>query len=278
MDPKNRYNKYDIRQFDADIGNMRGSQSRPTKGERHLPCRDDQSRKRIGEIMKRTIANNVVNELKDKIVAGIYRTGEKLPPETELCKILGVSRSSLREGLRTLEVAGYIELKPGRGSFVAESLPSTNSSAREWLSRREFDLKDLLEARRAIEPSCAQLAAAKVKDEDITYLMGLLYRFESACEQEDVEGRVTSDEALHLKIAELSHNDVLISFVTILNEKLRDYRVHLFSITGNGVHAIPLHKNIVNQITARKTQSAAQEMLAHVNDIFRNLDDLTHPK
>ena len=158
------------------------------------------------------------------------------------------------------------------------SLPTSNSSAREWLSRREFALKDLLEARRAIEPSCAQLAAAQVKEEDVTYLMGLLYRFESACEREDVEGMVASDEALHLKIAELSHNDVLISFVTILNEKLRDYRVHLFSITGNGVHAIPLHKSIVHRITDHDLHGASQEMLAHVNDIFRNLDDLTHPK
>lgn len=228
--------------------------------------------------MKQSITYQVVNELKKRLMSGVYPLGEKLPSEAELCRELNVSRSSLREGLSSLEAAGMVERKPGRGTFVAERLPNDDAGSKNWLARREFDLQDLLEARRAIEPACARLAASKaLLNDDVTYLMGLLYRFELAFKQKDAQGMAYADEQLHQKIAELSENSVLITFSTMLNERLREHRLHLFSVEDNGFGAIDAHRELVECIVGGKSELAFDQMLKHVNDVFKNLYDITHP-
>jgi len=169
-----------------------------------------------------------------------------------------------------------VERRAGRGTFVADRLPDSGDAAKNWLLHREFELKDLLEARRAIEPVCAQLAASKATPQDVTYLMGLLYRFEIGVQQEDAREMASADGELHARIAALSQNRVLITIAEMLNRQLMEYRLNLFSVKGNGVHAIQPHREIVARIAEGRGEEASLEMLAHVNDIFKNLHDITH--
>lgn len=225
--------------------------------------------------MKKTVANTVFEQLRKNIKSGAYPLGEKLPSEAVLCSTLSVSRTSLREALRSLEAAGYVEIKPGRGAFVSEDLPSESKSASGWLAKNKYALKDILEARRAIEPLCASLAAKNASEDEVTFLWGLLYRYEDAYAKNDPIGMAESDDRLHMKIAELSKNEVLISILSILNEKLTDHRANLFAVEGNGVLAISMHKDIVSAIAKGSAQEAEAAMLNHVNGIFKNLNDLT---
>ena len=94
------------------------------------------------------IVQQVEERIRELIQEEQYQPGKKLPPEMELCQRLGVGRGTVREAFRLLQAKGVVEIKPGRGAFVAENPAERDIGAIDWLVENERELRDSIEIRR----------------------------------------------------------------------------------------------------------------------------------
>ena len=163
------------------------------------------------EVIKRVpVVQQVADLIRSQIDKGVYTTGQKLPPEQELRSMMGVGRGTVREAFRLLEAQGYVEIKPGRGAFVAEQLPG-NMDTVEWLIQNEQELRDAIEVRRALEPLAARQIAERGSAEEIRSLAELYGQLMTALQEGDTVLCGQLDEAFHSAIVAGSGNRLLLA-------------------------------------------------------------------
>ena len=110
----------------------------------------------------------VARRIESLIRSGELRVGSRLPPEPELAAMLGVSRSSLREGLKGLMFLGLIKARPGRGTYIQSSLGRGAGRHFQWMVLlREVKYLELYELRKILEPTVAAIAARRASVEDL---------------------------------------------------------------------------------------------------------------
>ena len=119
------------------------------------------------------LVHQVEERIKDLIKEEKLQPGTKLPTEKELCTNLNVSRGTVREAFRFLQAKGIVELKTGKGAFVAEKKAEKPSPAINWLVANETDLRNVFELRYAIEPIAAKMTAEKIDEEGIICLKNI---------------------------------------------------------------------------------------------------------
>lgn len=161
------------------------------------------------ERLYRQIANAIV----ESIQRGEFAPGAALPPERELAKLLGVSRSSVREALIALEMTGWVDIRTGNGVFAMQPLPSASTPAAE----ADYSLEDLLQARLGFEGMLAEMAArngSPAQREQLRLLADTLLRYR-ANDAEFLE----QDKGFHLLIGEMSGNEVLREMMEFLWNK-----------------------------------------------------------
>src|SRR6185436_3786527 len=140
----------------------------------------------------------------DLIVQGTLQGGQHLV-EVELAEYLGVSRQPVREALQRLQTEGWVDLKPAQGAFV--HLPT------------EEEADQLLSVRAVLETHSARLAAERATPDDVDHLWGL----QAAVEDDDIEGMVAANAALHAFVTKLSGNTVLAEMIGMVDRRVRWY-------------------------------------------------------
>lgn len=167
---------------------------------------------RTAEILKKMIVEEHV-----------YSYGEKLPNENELSQKLGISRTTLREAIRTLISNGVLVVKRGKGTFVAEQIDQyAQGFELNDFSKKKVTLRDLYETRLIFEPEAAALACKRATDEEIKEIL----RLGEICQKElkkDPCGkkRIDSESAFHGAIIKASHNEFLSQFLPILTNTIQ---------------------------------------------------------
>lgn len=147
------------------------------------------------------LSDHVAAELQHQIVTGRLKPGDRLPTEAELCSMLGVSRSVVRDAIRTLAGKGLITVRQGHGMEVAEFTDGAFSNALVVLLMRSgFTMGDVLEARAGIETQLAMLAAERATPADFDELERDLERFKSAVDGEDWQEAHDQHLAFHLSL------------------------------------------------------------------------------
>ncbi|MFD6136297.1 FadR/GntR family transcriptional regulator, partial [Isoptericola sp. NPDC060257] len=157
-------------------------------------------------VPRRKLSDTAADQLSARIQAGEYPVGTKLPAEKELAQLFGVGRSSMREAVRTLEAAGYLESTHGVGVFVRNDKPQSAGPLDLTLGGG-YTMSDLFEVRIALEGTAAELAAARLTD----HHRELLVTFLTAAGDPEVthEEFVRLDARFHRQIAEASGNPLL---------------------------------------------------------------------
>lgn len=218
--------------------------------------------------MKVPKASDVLaNELRERILTGEFAEGTGLPAERDLVTQTRMSRTTVREALRILEVQGLIRIKAGRtgGAFVQQPGEEAMASTVNLLIRgRQIRLAALLETREAIEPFCAQLAATNRTDEELATL-------EQANRAiADPEGDLTqfleANVEWHVAVARASHNELLSGLMTTLSraiyaatedEKFVDAEVRQTTVRA--------HETITAAIRDQDPEAALRRMKRHVH-------------
>lgn len=152
-----------------------------------------------------------------------YNYGEKLPNENELSQELGISRTTLREAIRTLISNGVLVVKRGKGTYVAEQIDqyAQGIEVNDFL-KKKVTLRDLYETRMIFEPEAAALACKRATDEEIKEIL----RLGEICQKElkkDPCGkkRIESESAFHGAILKASHNEFLSQFMPMLTSTIQ---------------------------------------------------------
>jgi GntR family transcriptional repressor for pyruvate dehydrogenase complex len=151
----------------------------------------------------------VVLELERRILSGSIRTGERLPTEGELGTELGVSRTVVRDAIRTLTTRGLVRVRHGFGMEVAapSGLPITHAVA-DLLMRSDVTVGDVLDAREALDRQLAPIVARNATDDDVRRIAGALDRFAAAAEGANGDSATVAEDAhleFHLGFLEAMH-------------------------------------------------------------------------
>lgn len=235
----------------------------------------------------RRTPEHVAAKLEELILEGVFRPGQLLPSERRLCERLGVSRASLREGLRILRSKAIINTRQGHGSTVASLLPVHQQSPLMHLFRdHPRTLFDLLEVRALLEGESAYLAARRGTAMD-RVLITRRYRelaeyADNACDL-SVEKLARRDHAFHLAISQASHNPVLVHTLQSLTDLLLSSVFasvkHLYHRPGpkemiNQQHA-RLHDTVVSG-DAEQAKRVALEHLTSISELLREVEAEHH--
>lgn len=157
-------------------------------------------------VKRKGLADQVVERIRELIGDGTYVEGARLPAEPELCALFGVGRSTLREAMRVLANRSVVNVRHGGGTYVAAG--ALRESFEERLSRAR--LRELYEARSALEMPLAEFAAVRHNAKDVLKMRACLERRARAASAGDVAGYGDADFAFHLAIAEAAKSPALL--------------------------------------------------------------------
>ncbi|MEV4801146.1 FCD domain-containing protein [Nonomuraea sp. NPDC049421] len=206
-----------------------------------------------------------VERLLQAIKLGVVPPGGKLPPERELAVQLGISRVTLREAIRALSDAGYLDVRRGRygGAFVTYRPPEPDAGkAREALQEMGADeLSDALTFRLALECGAAQvLAASPLSDATREALLRRLTELNAA----GLDDYRRLDTAFHLSIAELTGSSLLAAGCADARSRVSDLLDAIPMLQVNLDHAAVQHRAIVDAILAADPDAARRAVAEHL--------------
>ena len=215
------------------------------------------------------IFQKVVTHIKNAIASQDLLSGDPLPPERVLMKELGISRSSLREGFRVLELLGLIESIPGKGRFVRQASFPPPKNEDPGLHLEGAAILELMEARKSLDPAMTTMAAEKGTDADFTRLRKILAT--TAKDLDDVSHRAQSDYNFHLAIAEATHNFLFVNIVQMEFNLIMATHKQIYTKLQDRQAFLLEHQNIYEAIKERSPQKAASVALNHIERIHATL-------
>ena len=193
----------------------------------------------------------VFNTLRQAILTGELKPGERLM-EIHLANKLGVSRTPIREAIRKLELEGLVTMIPRRGAEVAQIT--------------EKSLQDVLEVRRSLDALCAELACARISDEEVESLNAACKAFEEATLKGDVREIAAADVALHDIIIQATGNKRLVQLVNNLAEQMYRYRFEYIKDKSVYPRLIEEHRVMYNAIRGKDGKTAAKVAVTHIDN------------
>ena len=220
-----------------------------------------------------TRTQQVTEVLMQLITSKTLAPGQFLPSEAELCQRFGVSRPTLRQALRALEVRGLVSAKRGIGVVVTDRTREVaTDSIQLMLLRGDADQDDLLEVRWALESQAAKLAATRATEADLRALNESITVMRSgAASSADY---IEADLAFHLCLAEASRNAVLVALTNAISNLLREAITATYTIDGHTDGRLQDHKRVLDAVVARNPTEAEASMQAHLRSTERYLQEL----
>ncbi|HUJ25786.1 MAG TPA: FadR/GntR family transcriptional regulator [Myxococcales bacterium] len=219
------------------------------------------------EIVRRgKVYEEVVQQIREQIVAGRLKVGDMLPSERELAARFQVSRSSIRDAIRALQFMGLVRSRQGRGTVVCEPSPE---SLVEPLSRALADqrstVSELLDLRKMLEPGLAARAALQVTEEDLARLELVLRRQEEKVERG--EPAAEEDAEFHYLISLAARNAAVLRVLDLLMDLLQNTRARALQASGRPRRSLQGHRRILSALRKRDPRAAQAAMLHHLGEI-----------
>ncbi|MFA5536356.1 MAG: FadR/GntR family transcriptional regulator [Bacillota bacterium] len=221
----------------------------------------------------------IAKQLTKAIENGDLKPGDKLPAERILAQQLNVSRTSLREALRALEITGMINSRVGDGTFVSKTLPTNMYSAiSEMISLlEEASADEIIEARKPFECQVVRLAAQRATSEDIKKLESIIQQMHEELRQG--KDGLDKDKEFHLCIAEATHNRVFIQFmndiVALMGAKIWNFvRDKILEQPGHSKSYFEEHRAIYLAIKERNPDKAHRAMEDHMNRVEKDIEEI----
>jgi GntR family transcriptional regulator, transcriptional repressor for pyruvate dehydrogenase complex len=220
-------------------------------------------------VTRQTLGHQVATQLASMVTGGKWRPGDRLPPEVELCKILHIGRSTLREALKSLAFVGLVQMRHGEGTFVAaETDHLLDRILAKGLIRSEKTIADVCEARLVLESEVVALSAERITDPEIASLQMLIQQMGDHLEAEDSSFE-DLDLEFHLQIAASSKNPVLQQVMNPIRDLVREWIKKSQQFPGLRVNAHQQHQAILDALMQRKPDRARKMMREHLQTFLR---------
>ena len=225
--------------------------AKPTPGKAAVALKDD-------------VTVKLIAVFKQLISEGTMTPGGRLPSERELAASFGVSRSSLRQALKVLEIMGVISQRVGDGTYLNSSAKAILSEPMQFLILLDgISEHELMEARLIVEPELAAQAAERATDEDIAAIR----REVEAMEQPKLDQHqlIEHDLLFHQAIFAAAKNRVCGLMFAVVHQSLKNL-ITLTSQVVDAEHTLVLHRRILNAIRKRDSDEARRRMREHLLD------------
>lgn len=224
--------------------------------------------KAIGEQI--SLAQKTANELSRLILdAGEFKPGQKIPNENDLAERFGVSRTTLRESIKTLVAGGILEVRRGCGTYVAAALPEKGGLSLPELKMIQVELKDLNEVRMIFEPQVAALACSRASDDELRHIAAL--EAEIARLMQAGADTTDADIAFHTAILRAAHNEFILQIAPVVSRALSDQRI--LKAGENLIKSVlPDHAMIVEFLQKRDAGGTEHAVYIHLRRLLDALE------
>jgi GntR family transcriptional repressor for pyruvate dehydrogenase complex len=215
------------------------------------------------------VTDEAILSIKAMLVSGELKPGDRLPPEKELGEKLGLSRSSLREAVKALELIRVLDVRRGDGTYVTSLKPALLLEVMSFVVdlHQDASVLEILEVRRILEPAAAAIAVHKATPDDIRVLEVMLA---AVHEQTSVEDLVAHDLTFHSYISALAGNTYLTGYLETLSSRTLRARIWRGLTEKNAVaQTLAEHRGIVNAIAAGDAELTRSLVLVHINGVER---------
>jgi GntR family transcriptional repressor for pyruvate dehydrogenase complex len=214
-------------------------------------------RNKVYEEVARQIQNHILEHLKP---------GDVLPPERELAQRFGVSRGSVRDAIRSLELVGLLEPRQGMGTVVCEpSAEALASPLAAVLVQKRKLVGELLDVRKIIEPPLARRAALHATAAQIEEMEQILARQGEKVERGEMA--VEEDSEFHYRIALAADNSVMLRMVDVLMDMLRETRRRSLQTSGRPQKSLASHRRILAALKRHDPVASESAMLRHLEEV-----------
>ena len=239
---------------------MRWSDIRP------IQIMGTQSPARVGfEAIPRGKVYQEVAKRLERHIAEELKPGDLLPPERELVQMLGVSRGSVRDAIRSLELMGLLEPRQGIGTVVrSPDATSANPLANALLEKRKA-VAELLDVRNMIEPPLAGRAALHATRDEISEMQDILLRQEARVGRGELG--IEEDSEFHYSIALASNNSAILKVVDVLMDLLRGTRERSLQVEGRQEKSLAGHRRILAALKRGDAAAAEAAMRRHLREM-----------
>jgi GntR family transcriptional regulator, transcriptional repressor for pyruvate dehydrogenase complex len=220
----------------------------------------------LKEVVERPV-DAIIRQIKDLLVSGQLKPGDKLPPERKLSERFGVGRSHVREAIRKLEIYGIVKTRPQSGTFVAGiGISALETLISDVLQIDAYSFLSLVETREVLELSAVELACERHTEADMLLLENSLNNYLEKADQ-GVRA-VEEDMMFHLTIADCAKNTVLKSLLLIIiPDILANYATFKLCYTA-GDKAVHEHKILFEAIKNRDKKTAVSIMREHLEGVM----------
>jgi len=216
-------------------------------------------------IRRNKVYEEVARQIQDHLLQRL-KPGDVLPPERELAQKFGVSRSSVRDAIRSLELVGLLEPQQGKGTVVCEPSSGTLAGplAAILVQKRKL-VHELLDVRKIIEPALAGRAAQHATAAQIAEMERILERHSEKVQRGEMS--IEEDSAFHYSIALAADNSVILRVVDVLMDMLRETRQRSLQTRGRPQKSLAGHQRILAALKRHDPVASEAAMLRHLEEI-----------
>jgi GntR family transcriptional repressor for pyruvate dehydrogenase complex len=210
----------------------------------------------------------IVQQVEDSILQGQLKPGDQLPAERDLAQRFGVSRTAVREAVKTLREKGLVEAYSGRGTFVTNGTSQAIRQSLDLMIRinQQDGSANLVELRLVLEPEIAGLAASRIDEQLLATMRESVAVMDRSLR--DPDAFVEADLDFHLALAEAVGNPLILSLLDSIVGLLREQRSRIFNIDGGPERGQFHHKRILAAIEQHDPVSAREAMRAHLQHVL----------
>lgn len=231
-------------------------------------------------IQTNRVFEQVAGQIERRILSGELRSGDRLPTERELADQFQVSRTAIREAMKTLAQKGLVDMRPGRGTIVIDGTPEAMQHSIGLVMRLKLGQvggsDNLVEVREMLETEIAALAAARASEADIEAMQRAIQIMDESLD--DAVAFIAADNSFHEALAKATQNPLIFILINSIVTLLSEQRKQIFEVAGGPQRGQFHHKHILESILHHQPEAAREAMRAHLRQVREDVSDATHSK
>ena len=218
-------------------------------------------------LQHRKLYEQVVEVIRRQILAGELTSGDQLPNERSLGERFGVSRTVIREAMKTLIHNGLVEVRRGQGTFVVDGTGNAlKESFRLMMGlASEESVGEMVEVREMLEPEIGARAALHRTEQDLAVLRAAVADMDQALS--NARAFIEADNRFHIALAVATQNHFVPRLLDSVVDLLQELRGHIFQVSGGPVRGQRHHRAILAAVEAGDPDQARNAMLAHLKQV-----------
>jgi len=219
----------------------------------------------VQPIRRDRLYQGIVAQIEGLLERGEIRPGDQLPPERQLAEQFQVSRASVREALRSLELLGVVETRAGGGTFVRHALPEDLAKPLSRVIARGHELKDVIDVRGLVEPAVAERAAKNITAAELAEMREIL----AAQERKVSAGGsyVEEDTRFHEVIGAAARNELLVTVLGVIWDVLRSSREEWLLTEKRAHESLEAHRRILAALESHDPAAARAAAAEHIRAV-----------